>query len=825
VKTRAWLLLALLPTVALADARLEARRHFQRGMALVAKGEYDDGIAELQQAYAIKPHPNVLFNIARAYSDAGKPADAIKAYEGYLKFEPPDAEQAELAIARLKGQLPAAKPVEPPAPIAAPKVEPASAQIAKLDALTLRLEQALARLDALEQKQAPPAAPAATPATSESPPADEPADAVPYEEQVVTASRFSQSTLLAPNATTVISGEEIRSSGAHDLVELLERVPGAEVMRMGYSSANVSFRGFNQRTANKVLLLIDGRPMYEDFLGVTLWPELPISLDEIDRIEVIRGPGSALYGANAALGVINVITRAPGTGPSAQFAALAGNGNTVGGNFIASGGGDLRFRASVGYEQADKWSRDFEDGRPDYAPQYSNSSLGLQSGRGNLTTVWKASSDVQIGASAGVNRFFTEMYPPGVLRNYGMDGTSGYAKGDVNAGPVHLQLFWNHLDAVAGPQYAPIGEPSLSTRVSSNIFDGQLVWAHDFKLAGTHRLQLGTEERLKRVDWTYAGGLHQEAHFAGFAQDEWAPLDSFRVMASYRVDRHPLLDNGQPGFAQSPRIAALWLPVPGHAFRATFATAFREPTYLESYTDLAFPVPGLNGASAITTGNTALKPERIQAFELGYRGESGALGLEWDASLYSNQAKDLIELSPLTLNGAGGVDPNTGTYVIGHSQFVNDPATYVARGAELGVKLSPIDRLDLRASAAFQKITASGEPAGAQCVPCSAAPTTKLFGALVYRSEARFNFEVEAGYTSSTTWIEREPDPSNPSLIANAANPLDAYLVLNAKVSYHLANDKVAFALSGTDLGAAHREHPFGNLIGRRIFATVTVTP
>ena len=152
----------------------------------------------------------------------------------------------------------------------------------------------------------------------------------PYEETVVTASRREQSTLEAPNATTVITAEEIRLSGATTLPDLLRRVPGAEVMALGVGSHNSSFRGFNQRIANKVLVLLDGRTEYQDFLGLTLWQGIPVGLDEIERIEVIRGPGSALYGANAMLGVVNIITRSPGTGPRAQLSATAGNGNSAG---------------------------------------------------------------------------------------------------------------------------------------------------------------------------------------------------------------------------------------------------------------------------------------------------------------------------------------------------------------------------------------------------------------------------------------------------------------------------------------------------------------
>ena len=191
-----------------------------------------------------------------------------------------------------------------------------------LAALVERLEKAIARAEAMPTaRRAGPGSArahraAASPLPAAAAAAAEDAGAVPYEERVVTASRRAQSSLEAPNATTVITAEDIRLSGATSLVELLRRVPGADVMKLGVGSANLSLRGFNQRIANKVLVLVDGRTEYQDFLGMTLWSAVPIGLEEIDRIEVIRGPGSALYGANAMLGVVNIITRAPGTGPA-----------------------------------------------------------------------------------------------------------------------------------------------------------------------------------------------------------------------------------------------------------------------------------------------------------------------------------------------------------------------------------------------------------------------------------------------------------------------------------------------------------------------------
>ncbi|MCY1020346.1 TonB-dependent receptor domain-containing protein [Pyxidicoccus sp. MSG2] len=836
LKRAGLLALCLCAGEALADARLEARRHFRNGMSLIAQKQFDEGISELEAAYAIKPHPNVLYNIARAYHDAGRLTEALDAYQRYLASNPPDAATVTTTIAVLEQKLKtgdatasttpddkSALPMPPP---------PASIQTQQqLGVLLERLEKAIERAESMPTGGAPAAAPA--PIAVASGPvggvdvaaaADE--GAVPYEERVVTASRRAQSSLEAPNATTVITAEDIRLSGATNLPDLLRRVPGADVMSLGVGSANVSLRGFNQRIANKVLVLVDGRTEYQDFLGLTLWSSIPIGLEEIERIEVIRGPGSALYGANAMLGVINIITQAPGSGPRARFSVTGGTGNTAAGSFLSHGkSGALSYRAAVAYSQADKWSRDFASGRPDMELKDPDPDIGMRGARGTLSAIYTFADDRKVGLSGGVHRYTTEIYPLGLLRNYFMDGLNAYAKGDVELGPLKLKTFWNHISGDAGPQYEAIGQRSLGTTISSNLFNAELLFARAFHLGGEHQLNVGVEGRLKRVAWNYLGPLRKEVHAAAFVQDEWRLVEPLRLVASYRVDRHPLLDNGTPGLAHSPRISALFIPFEGQAFRASAASAFREPTFLESYTRIPVPVPGVNGASALTTGNTNLRAERLTAFELGWRGEAPTLGVDWDVALYQNTVRDLIGLSAVQRLPAGeSYDAGTGSYLLGRSFFQNEDAVYTARGVEVGANMAPVDGLGLKASAAFQNVTSDREEK-AQCGPCSQAPQLKLYAGVTYRTKADLEFGVDAAFTSSTTWIEREPAAADPTSIELLSNPLTAYTVVNARVGYQAVKDTVDVALVGSHLAGAHSQHPFGNRIERRVYATLTVTP
>ncbi|CAM3930012.1 TonB-dependent receptor [Corallococcus sp. ZKHCc1 1396] len=839
----ALLALCLCATEALADARLEARRHFRNGMNLIEQKQFDEGIAELEEAYKIKPHPSVLYNIARAYQDAGRLGEALDAFKRYLASNPPDAASVQAQVTRLESTQKAAQ-AEAPAPGSAPATQdstlpmppppPTSIQAQQqLATLMERLEKAVNRAESLASGQ-----PQQPRATVSSPGPDAPSGSaesgdtsgdqglVPYEERVVTASRRAQSSLEAPNATTVITAEDIRLSGATTLPELLRRVPGADVMAMGVGSSNVSLRGFNQRLANKVLVLVDGRTEYQDFLGLTLWAGLPVGLEEIDRIEVIRGPGSALYGANAMLGVINIITQAPGTGRRARFSALAGGGNTVQGSFVSHGqNGALRYRASAAYRQEDKWTLDYASGRPDFALKGPDPEVGLRGARGNLSTVYSFSEGRAVGLSGGVHRYTTEAYPLGLLRNYYIDALGAYAKADVELGSVKLKAFWNHLSGDAGPQYEAIGQRSLATTVASNVFNGEALYARGFQLAGEHQVNIGVEGRLKRVAFGYLDGLREEFHAAAFIQDEWRIVQPLRLVVSYRVDRHPLLDKGSPGLAQSPRLSAVFQPIEGHAFRASVATAFREPTFLESYTRLPVPVPGVNGVSVLTTGNRQLRPERLNALELGWRGESPRLGLDWDVALYQNTVKDLIGLSAVQRLPAGeSYDSGSGSYLVGRSLFTNENAIYTARGAEAGLSLSPIDGLGIKASAALQSVS-SDLPEEGQCGPCSQAPGFKVFGGVTYRTRTDLEFGIDAAFTSSSTWVEREPAASDPTRVELLANNLPAYAVINARVGYEVVKDFASVSLMGSQLGGTHAQHPFGNRIERRVFANLTVTP
>jgi outer membrane cobalamin receptor len=831
---RWWALLAALSLatpVASADSRADARRHFQSGMGAVAAGRYDEGIAELLAAYRIRPHPAVLYNIGRAYQDAGDAPKAIEYLRQYLSYDPPDADAVRARVVALEAS---SRPAEPQPPVVtAPAVKPPAGRPgpvdedtqARISALLDRLDAAVARAESIGASATP--ATAATPAATT--PGVEQSEAREevlqnrgdaYEEVVVTASRYAQNALQAPAATTTITADEIALSGATTLPELLRRVPGIDVMRLGVGSSDVSIRGFNQRVSNKLLVLVDGRSVYEDFLGLTLFDELPIALEEIARVEIIRGPGSALYGANAFVGVVNIITRHPGEGPAAYARVGGGSGKQGLGTFIASGrSGRLGYRLSGGYTQANKWSVDFAPDRSDYLSQVDDPNLALRTAKANGVLAVALAPGAELRLAGGVTKLYTEIYPLGLLRNDALDGVHLYAQSGLTAGPFQLRLFWNRLSASATPQYQAPGQRSLATTVITHILDAETQLAQGFRAAGEHRFTVGAGYRLKTGVWDYLGTSPVEHHFSAFAQEEYRPVPALAISGSLRVDRHPLLDAGQPGFAISPRASAVWGFAEGQALHAAVGTAFREPTFVESYTHLLVPVPNQPSVAVLTLGNTGLKPERVFSAEVGYRVEFAAAQL--DLTAYRNEVRDLIELSGLAPVSAGATyDDSRGAYVAGQSSFINDSPVYTALGGELGVKASPVDRLGLRGALAVEQITASGIDA-ARCGPCNEVPAVKVYGGASYRTAFKLDLNLDASYVTSTTWIERAPDPANPTQVAFSAFPLAAYAVVDARLGYRFLDDHLEAGVQGTNLAAAHQEHPFGNRVETRVLATL----
>lgn len=871
----ALLLAGFLASPALADARADAKRHFREGMSLIAAGQLEQGIAELKQAYAIKPHPDVLYDIAKAYVDLGNIQEALSYFRQYVATDPVDKDQVLSVMQRLQAAIgaPAPAPAPPPAQAAAPGTQPVD-----VDKLIAQLQALIAEHQARQPPAPPPAAakpavakkgepakPAAAPAhpedemfeaetisartratareiAAELSGAHEPTSEDIFEEQVVTASARSSSEARTPASLTVIGADEIRMSGATTVPEILRRVPGVDVAEMNPSDTNISIRGFNRRVSNKVLVLVDGRSVYQDFLGGTFWPLLDVAIPDIARIEVIRGPGSALYGANAFAGVVNIITRSGDEISGARATAQAGNHNTVQGS-ISTGArtGKLTYRTTVAYDRADKWTRDFAGDRVDLVSQFSQPNRSREIQRADVSASYDFGKS-QLLAGGGFDNFAMQVVPLGALRTFGSTGQGGFARLEVDSGPTRVKAFWNALRMTTGPEFWPEGILSLKSSVRSDVFDLSAQTGFDYKAAGTHHLSVGAGYRFKSVQWGYLAprpdnAPYQEHHFNAFLQEEWEISRKVSLVLSYRVDRHPLLysrDVTAGGLVQSPRGTLLYEVRPEQVVRFTLGSAFRAPTFLESYIDLFAPIPNQPALGVRFQGSQTLRPEQMLQAEIGYRGRIGAF--QPDLVVYAERVQNLITDGALRLpaDPSQAVDPATGQYLAGFTGFENEPGSFFGIGAELGGKWSPADGVDLGLNYSYEKMFACSVTASGGCTDDASAATQasatlantaqhKINLTAMWRTKANFDLGLDVHFVSAVTWFEKSFDITREGGVVFTPYAVPAYTLVNGRVGYRWIKDKLETAVSFYNLlGDGHREHPFGNEIGRRVLFTAS---
>ena len=155
--------------------------------------------------------------------------------------------------------------------------------------------------------------------------------------RLMSMSRKEQRVADMAAAAHVISAEEIRRSGAQSIPEALRLVPGLNVAQMARNRWAVSSRGFNERFSSKLLVQVDGRSVYSPLFSGVLWETQDLIMEDIERIEVIRGPGAALWGTNAMNGVINIVTRSASVSQGNQVSAVLGNGQTATASWVHGG--------------------------------------------------------------------------------------------------------------------------------------------------------------------------------------------------------------------------------------------------------------------------------------------------------------------------------------------------------------------------------------------------------------------------------------------------------------------------------------------------------
>jgi iron complex outermembrane recepter protein len=615
---------------------------------------------------------------------------------------------------------------------------------------------------------------------------------------VITASLKEQPITEAPTTITVITADDIRYSGATSIPDVLRQVAGVDVMSVSSRDQQVGVRGFIVPVNNKVLVLVDGRTVYTDLYGAVFWDFLPVGLQEIDRIEVVKSPSSSIYGANAYTGVINIITKSPEQLEGTTLHLSAGSRNAFIGSLLQAGvAKKIRYKVSAEWDRLDESS---ENGSPNGAGKII---------RVNTYFAYITGKKSRLAFSAGRGhsqdrRFFSGEY----IGTGFIDGRVDYFQLDAQYADWKFRTLYR--TEKIGAQWPATGEQQTW---NTTTFHGELL--HSFKLGRSNSLVWGLNYRYNTVK--KSPFIPQDQHqylWAIFLEGDIKVTDRLRLTMGGRYDRHPLV-----GGHFFPRGNIFFSPSPHHIFRLSLAKAFRNPSFVDSYLYierqlsliLPPPIPSMEIPFLfISQGNQNLKPEEISAYEIGYHfARSSHIALE--INLFYNRYADFISLVHReTYYDANELFPGSPPGVFPKSIISTTENRGAARGVGGEISLDFLIKEGVTGfiNYAYQKITdVEDDPVTPEINEKDRIrpenPKHKINAGLRFLFKNGLSINLLGHWVSLTCKFVR--DSSGNSFLS----PLKDYLLVDTRVGYSFWRKKAEVALVVTNLfNHWHFEYP-----------------
>lgn len=463
--------------------------------------------------------------------------------------------------------------------------------------------------------------------------------------EITSVAKKPQKLSRAASAVFVITADDIRRSGVTSIPEALRMVPGIQVARIDASKWAISARGFNGRFANKLLVLIDGRTVYTPLFSGVYWELQDTLLEDIDRIEVIRGPGATLWGANAVNGVINIITRQAKNTQGTLMTAGAGTEEQgfgsvrYGGNLSEEG----YYRAYAKYDNRDGGVYASGD---DAADQWHKAQGGFRTdwdGRPNTQFTFQGDIYEGDGGETVEMKSLTPPYTRDADQDIDFSGVNLLARCThtlSETSNLTLQLYYDRAKRM-----------STVLGLTQDTYD--IDFQHQFHLGKAHDIVLGCGYRLVRdeIDNTFLTSFYPESRndslYSAFVQDDITLIEDYLWFTLGSKFEH----NDYTGFEYQPSCRILWTPAEHHSVWTAVSRAVRTPCRAEDDIRInsvilpagsllpAFSGPGVGAL----IGNRDFESEDLMACELGYR-VVPADKLSFDFAAFYNQYDDLRTL-------------------------------------------------------------------------------------------------------------------------------------------------------------------------------------
>ncbi|MEK6572158.1 MAG: TonB-dependent receptor, partial [Bacteroidota bacterium] len=419
------------------------------------------------------------------------------------------------------------------------------------------------------------------------------ARAIPIGETIVWgASLRPERVTEAPAAVNVIGLEEIKQQLSHgQLPRLLETMPGVDIVQSGVQDFNINTRGFNKSINRRLLVLLDGRDLAIVLLGVQEWNGLSIPLEDLGRVELVRGPGSALYGANAYNGVINISTPPPKDILGTKIAVTGGELATFRGDVRHAGVlGNWSYKFNLGGVRTDTWtvSRTTTDAKP--ATDYIDRNTGLRKATFDypdllleqrrydvkqLSSMYASArfdrdfEDASfLSLESGITQVENEVFLTGIGRVHVPKARKPWGRAAYSSEHFFAQVWAGGRKAI-GPHYSLQSGGQLR-ETSENA---HIEFQHNFSaLDNQLRVVWGASHRYQHENTEVT--LMQAPRFDNwsgvFAQAEYKFTDEVKGVVASRFDRSTLHER-----QLSPKAALVLSPTKDHSFRVTFNRAFQ----------------------------------------------------------------------------------------------------------------------------------------------------------------------------------------------------------------------------------------------------------
>lgn len=457
--------------------------------------------------------------------------------------------------------------------------------------------------------------------------------------EVTTVSRVPESTATVPAAVYVITGEDIRRSGATSIPEALRLAPGVQVARIGGGTWAIGIRGFADRLARSILVLIDGRAVYSPLFAGTYWENQDVLLEDVDRIEVIRGPGGTLWGANAVNGIINIITK---TAKDTQGLYVDGGGGSEDRGFASAryggGSGAMSYR---GYFKTLDRGSEFHPDANDY-DGWREAQGGFRAdwshANGRTLTLQGDAYDGRLGERPTLVSYTTP-FASSFNVNAPVSGANVLARvgnSPTAASSYQLQAYYDRTNRNEEPVSEDRDTVDLDFQDTLHRWNRNTVsWGAGYRL---------TAGRISAVAPTAFLPPNRTDHlYTAFAQDQFEIVPKRWQLTLGSKFEH----NDYSGFEMQPSARVLFTPDSVHTIWASVTRAVRTPSRVETdytTTNLVSPV---GPVFVRLVPDSDFDSETLVAYELGYRLRP-AQRLYLTASAFYNRLQDTLstELLP-----------------------------------------------------------------------------------------------------------------------------------------------------------------------------------